>query len=135
MAEPNESRSAEELLVSLRDRAEALERQLAVVQHETAARLVRTELKAEAVRAGIIDLDGIKLADCSAVKLNENGDVDGAAAVIARLKQEKPWLFAGGSSSSRATPPQVQVPRAKRATDMTDAEYRAARADLLKRRF
>ncbi len=135
MSESPETPSAEEMLLDLRGRAEALERQLAAVQQEAETRLVRTELKAEAMRAGIIDIDGLKLADCSSVKLNERGDVEGATAVVARLKRDKPWLFAGASSSSRASAPLAQPPRQKLATEMTDAEYRAARAELLKRRF
>jgi hypothetical protein len=135
MSESPETPSPEEILLDLRGRAEALERQLATVQQDAEARLVRTELKVEAMRAGIIDIDGLKLADCSSVKLNDRGDVEGAVAVVARLKRDKPWLFAGASSSSRASPPLAQPPRQKLATEMTDAEYRAARADILKRRF
>src|SRR6185312_484916 len=50
---------------------------------------------------------------------------------LGQLKRDKPWLFGGASSSSPATPPPAQPPRQKRAMEMTDAEYRAARADLL----
>lgn len=122
-------------LAELRARADALELQLGQVQREAESRLIRAELKAEAMRAGIVDLDGLKLLDLSAAKLNASGDVEGAGAMIAQLKRDKPWLFGGASSSSPATPPPAQPPRQKRAMEMTDAEYRAARADLLKRRF
>jgi hypothetical protein len=122
-------------LAELRARADALERQLGQVQKEAESRLIRAELKAEAMRAGIVDLDGLKLLDHSAAKLNANGDVEGAGSMVAQLKRDKPWLFGGSSSSSPATPPPAQPPRQKRAMEMTDAEYRAARADLLKRRF
>jgi hypothetical protein len=122
-------------LAELRSRAEALEHQLAEVRREAESRLVLAEMKAEAMRAGIVDLDGLKLLDMSNVKLSERGEVEGAATLVARFKREKPWLFAGASSSSPASPPPSQPPRQKRATEMTDAEYRAARAELLKRRF
>jgi hypothetical protein len=127
--------SPEAIVADLRLRAEALEQQLTVVQRDAENRLIRAELKAEAVRAGILDLDGLKLVDTSGVKLNETGDVEGAPQIIAQLRQAKPWLFGSASSSSLAAPPPAQPPRQKRATDMTEAEWRAARADILRRRF
>ena len=50
---------------SLRLRAEALERQLQEAMATHQAAMVRAELKAEAVRAGMVDLDGLKLVDPS----------------------------------------------------------------------
>lgn len=119
----------------LRSRADQLERQLAAVRIEADSRVIRAELKAEALRAGIVDLDGLKLLDASAARINEHGDVEGVAQMLSQLRRAKPWLFAGASSSSSASPPEAQLPRQKLATEMTDAEYRAARADLVKRRF
>lgn len=121
-------------LAELKSRAEALERQLTEVQLQTEARLIRAELKTEALRAGMIDLDGLKLIDTHALKLNAEGEVEGVARLMAELRKTKPWLFGGLSSSSPASAPQVQPPRAKLATEMTDSEYRAARAALLRRR-
>jgi hypothetical protein len=120
-------------MTALRERTEALERQLAEIERITQARLVLAELKTEALRAGMIDLDGLKLLDLSGAKLNEQGNVEGAAALVAELKRTKSWLF-GRSSSSGANPPPAQPPRQKLATEMNDEEYRAARAALVKRR-
>ena len=117
-----------------RARAEALERQLREATEAAHARVVRAELKAEAVRAGMVDLDGLKLVDLSRVKMNEAGEVEGAAGLMAQLRREKPWLFGGHSSSSRAAPPPSHPPRSKRATEMTLEEWRAARAEMLRRR-
>lgn len=122
-------------LSALQARAEALERQLSEFERETQARLVLAELKSEALRAGMVDLDGLKLLDLSHLKLNPRGEVDDAAALMGELKRQKPWLFGSRLSSSRpASPPSADPPRQKRATEMTDDEYRAARAALLKRR-
>jgi hypothetical protein len=119
-------------VAELRARAEMLERRLANAEQEARSRLVQAELKAEALRAGIVDLDGLKLLDPSAVEVGEAGDVKNAADVITQLRRTKPWLFGGGSSSSSANPPPAQPPRQKLATEMTDAEYRAARAAILR---
>lgn len=125
---------AADVLMELRSRADVLERQLAEVQRQTEARIVRAELKSEAIRAGIVDPDGLKLLDPSSIKLNKDGEVEGAAALIAELKRAKPWLFGSLSSSSSAVVPPATPPRQKLATDMTEDEWRAARAALLKRR-
>ena len=46
-------------------RAAALERRLAELEAQSRERLIRAELKAEAVRAGMVDLDGLKLVDAA----------------------------------------------------------------------
>lgn len=96
------------------------------------ARVIRAELKAEAVRAGMVDLDGLKLADLSTVKLNDDGTVDGASELMVALKKSKPYLFGTPSHSStpgNAPPPKGQ--ETKHASQMTDAEYAAARQKLV----
>lgn len=115
-------------------RAEAAERKLAEMETAMHARLVRAELKAEAIRAGMVDLDGLKLVDVAAIKVAENGEVEGAKTIMQDLKRAKPWLFGGGSSSSTAAAPPAQPPKARLATEMDHAEWQKARADLLKRR-
>jgi len=124
------------VMAELRARADTLERQLAELQRHTEGRLVRAELKAEAVRAGMVDLDGLRLIDLPTLKLNERGEVDGAAALMQDLRKSKPWLFGASphSSSSPVSPPPALPAKQKLATDMTDAEYRLARAALLKQR-
>lgn len=119
----------------LRTRAEHLERKLNDIQQQSDARLIRAEIKAEAIRAGIIDMDGLKLLDLSAVKLNEKGEIDDASGLMARFKKAKPWLFGTPSSSSTLSAPLAQPPRQKHATEMTNAEYAVARAAVLKQRY
>lgn len=135
--EPSHPEAAEEVLVELRLRTEALERKLAEVKQAAQTRLIQSELKAEALRAGIADPDGLKLIDLSAVQLNDDGEVENAATVISGLKQAKPWLFPLQTrSSSTAVPvPPPQVPKSKLATEMSEDEWRSARATLLKRQL
>ncbi len=116
-------------------RADALERRLAELQATHAARLLRAELRAEAMRHGMVDLDGLKLIEAKDVTVGEDGEVHGAAALMREFKRAKPWLFGtGGASSSTAAAPPAQPPRHKAAREMSHAEWQAARADLVKRR-
>lgn len=124
------------VMAELRARADALERQLGELQRHTEGRLVHAELKAEAIRAGMIDLDGLRLIDLPSMKLNERGEVEGAAALMQELRKSKPWLFGSApqSSSSPSNPPPALPSKQKLATEMNDTEYRAARAAILKHR-
>lgn len=116
-------------------RAELAEAALNRLQTESEAKLIRAELKAEAVKAGMIDLDGLKLIDASEVQLNEAGELQDAGAVLTRLKRAKPWLFGGGgSSSAAANPPRPEPPRARHANELSHEEWVLARAALLRRR-
>jgi hypothetical protein len=116
-------------------RAELAEAALSRVQSESDARLIRAELKAEALRAGMVDLDGLKLLDIAAVTLNEAGEVADAAALLAALKRAKPWLFGKAASSSAAAhPPRPEPARHRHANELSHEEWLAARAALLRRR-
>jgi hypothetical protein len=97
------------------------------------ALLLHSELKAEAIRAGMVDLDGVKLIDMAGVKVTEAGELVDGAKVMSALRAAKPWLF-GRSSSSVAQAPRAEAPKAKTAMDMSVDEWRAARAELLRRR-
>ncbi|MCA7118190.1 MAG: hypothetical protein LGL72_01965 [Acidibrevibacterium sp.] len=134
MTEASDPSLPEPTLEELRAETAALTRQLQEVTEAARARIIRAELKAEAIKAGMIDLDGLKLIEPTAVKLDDKGEVEGAGALMTKLKREKPWLFGAHSSSSRATPPHAEPPRQKHASEMTAAEYRAARAEMLRRR-
>jgi hypothetical protein len=116
----------------LRSRAEALERKLADTEQQARDRVAQAELKVAAIRAGIVDLDGLRLLDSKDLELTPEGEVANAGQLVAQLRRAKPWLFGGPSSSSPSIPPPVQPPKPKLATDMTDDEYRAARAAILK---
>lgn len=117
-----------------RARAEAAEAALAREQHRASELAKRAELKIAAIRAGMIDLDGLKLLDFDKVELADDGTVPNATAMIADLRKSKAWLFGSSSSSSSsvAAAPRAQSPRARHAREMSEAEWRAARASLIR---
>ena len=116
-------------------RAEAAEAALLRNQADAEARLIRAELKVEALRAGMVDLDGLKLLDLAEIRLGQNGDVVDGGAILAKLKRAKPWLFAAPSSSSAAAnPPRPEPPRTRHANELSREEWLLARAALLRRR-
>jgi hypothetical protein len=100
------------------------------------ARLILARMQTEAVRAGIIDLDGLRLADLSKVTLRSDDKLVGARDVVENLRRAKPWLFGATlSSSSPAVAPPSQPARPRSALEMTEEEYMAARAALVNRRL
>jgi len=107
---------------------------LAKLEAETRTRIVHAELKAEALRAGMVDLDGLKLLDLEKVELDAGGSIKAAGQLMRDLRRAKPWLFGGESSSSAAAAPATQPTKAKFATEMAEPEWRAAREELLRRR-
>lgn len=105
----------------------------AEIQGEADKRVLMAELKSEATRLGMVDVDGLKLADLSAVSFKD-GKLEGADALFASLKESKPYLFGQPptSSSTTTTPPSPTPPTAKKVSEMSDAEYAAAKAAALK---
>jgi hypothetical protein len=99
------------------------------------SRLIVAKLQTEAVRAGMVDLDGLKLISLADAQLGPDDSVVGGRAIIDELRRTKPWLFATPSSSSVAEAPASKAPRQKTALEMTDEEYLAARAALTRRTF
>lgn len=95
-------------------------------------RILRAELKAHALKAGLVDLDALKLADLTAVKLNDKGEVDGADKLFADLKTAKPYLFGAANTSTPNTPPSNTPPGAVKANEIKDPkEYASAEAAFL----
>jgi hypothetical protein len=95
-------------------------------------KLLRSELKAHALKAGLVDLDGLKLADLSSVKLNDKGEVEGADKLFTDLKTAKPYLFGAASSSTPKDPPPNNPPGPKHASEYkTPQEYQAAKQAFL----
>lgn len=124
--------AAADPLAELRARCEHLEREMVQVKQKAESGIVKAHLQAEASRAGMIDLDGLKMLDTSRVTIGEDGEVQGAAALMEKVRKEKPWLFGKPSTSAPGGAPPSQPPRQKLATEMTDAEYRTARETILR---
>jgi len=95
-------------------------------------RVIRAELKAEAIKAGMVDLDGLMLADLTAVKIDENGEVVGAAEMMAALKESKPYLFGTkvASTASPEKPPKKEDPKPFNAKTATPEELTAKAREL-----
>ncbi len=129
-SEPEQDVSFED---TLRSRLDHLERQTEEMRRQTEHRLVLSELKVEALRAGMVDLDGLQFLDTSQMRLGDDGNLIEGGEAIARLLQKKPWLFARPSSSSAARVPASKPVLQKLATEMSDEEYKSARAGIIRR--
>lgn len=69
------------------------------------SKIVQSELKTQAVLAGIKDVDLIKLIDVSDVKLSEDGtvNIDALMQAVTNLKEKKPFLFGEEKRSSTSS--------------------------------
>jgi hypothetical protein len=119
----------------LDERAHKASEDLAKLRDEFEIRLVAAHLRTEAVRAGMVDLDGLKMIDVSAVRLGSDDNIVGGRKLMDDLRRNKPWLFAVTSSSSSAIAPASRPVRQKSALEMTDEEYAAARTAVTKQHF
>ena len=119
------------------DSKKALDDQLAAERTAANSRLIRAELKAAAIKAGIVDLDGLKLVDTSKLTVNADGDVEGIDALMADVVKTKPYLFKTQGSSSTSTPPSKDAPPPVNAVELRKkdpAAYEAALAAAKKGR-
>ena len=132
--ETQDTDSAPDPVGALTARCEQLERELVQVKQQAESGIVKAHLQAEATRAGMIDLDGLKMIDISRVTMTDDGEVHGATALMEKVRKEKPWLFGKPSTSAPGVAPPSQPPRQKLATEMTDAEYQTAREAILRHR-
>lgn len=126
-AKAETQKAVDEALKKAREEWDADQKKLGE-QHS--ARLVNAELRSLATAAGMIDLDGLKLADASGISVNDEGVVVGADKVIEALQKSKPHLFGKTTTSSTETPPQQSDGKKKSAKDMSAEEYTAAKSAL-----
>jgi hypothetical protein len=104
------------------------------LRSEFQSRLLIASLRTEAVRAGMVDLDGLKLLELTSVRLDDEDKIVGGQKIMEDLRRNKPWLFSGRSSSNPIVAPASQPVREKSALEMTDEEYAAARSAVTKYR-
>jgi hypothetical protein len=138
----NETKMDDDLLEIQPDQADKdqlgeqpITEEIAKLRADFQSRLIAASMRTEAVHAGMIDLDGLRLVDLSEVHLDNNDKVIGGRRIMTELRRNKPWLFGVASTSSAAIAPASQPVRQKTAMDMTDAEYNAARAAVTKYQF
>ena len=86
---------------ALRKRISELEEEAHAIRQSANMRVMDAELRAEAVRAGMIDLDGLKLLDLNKIELTDDGHVAGGTEVMVQLRIAKPWLFGGANLDVR----------------------------------
>jgi|GEM_PF-3723499 len=80
------------------------EAQIAEANRTAQTRIVRSELRAEALKAGLLDADDLKLTDVSQLSVNGDGEVIGVIELVKALKQAKPYLFSRNASTSQVAP-------------------------------
>ncbi len=97
-------------------------------------KMVRADVKVFASKHGLRDLDDVKLADLSGVKVDANGDVTGVEEALLALKTKKPYLFEEVTTSRTAYAPDPAAPskfNPEKVKGMSAEEYRAYEADWL----
>lgn len=93
-------------------------------------RVMRAELKAHAVKAGLVDMEALGLLDLSSVKFNDKGELEGVDALFEEAKKSKPYLFGAQNTGSteKKPPPAENTPKDVR--KLSPAEYEAEKAKM-----
>lgn len=115
--------------------AKDAEERISQAQQATNARIIQAELRAQAVKSGMIDLDGLKLLDTSAVTLDDKGEVVVPKDFFDEARKAKPYLFAAtgaekGNTSNPNPAPKPAPTSDKKADDLKGDEYAAELAAL-----
>lgn len=100
---------------------------------------IDSELKAQAVAAGIKDIDFVKLIDKEGVKLDENGNVTGIDKAISDVKSRKPQWFGEEKKTSTSTgakfPDKTGEQKKVDARTMSKEDYQKNRATFMAGHF
>lgn len=127
-----------ELRIKAKETAEEVEKakkRIEEMESKTYRRIVDAEVKLVASKLKLRDREDVKLADLSGVSIDENGEVVGVEEALSALKDRKPYLFEGASTSSSVyeRPAPVQEQKPGWVKDLSDKDYEKARAALLGR--
>lgn len=90
-------------------------------------KVIETKIEAEAVAAGLKDLDLLKLIDKEHIKLNEDGSISGISEAIKTFREKKPDYFGPEkkvSSSTNAPMPEAN-PVKENAWNMKDEDWQS----------
>jgi len=122
-----------EITAKTEERIQRAELKTAEILRERGELKKQAELEALAVAAGIKNMEYLKLADITAVTLDDNGDVVGADKIIEKMKTEMPDLFLirDCTSSLVRISGAPAIERPKRAPEMTPEEYEAAKVNII----
>jgi len=82
-------------------------------------RVIEIELKAQAMSAGLKDLDFLKMIDTSQLKMNDDGSVQGLEKAINDFKASKPQLF--GADKKTSSSKNESMPASEKKSSNIDA--------------
>ncbi len=126
LARQEAEKKAQEAIDSAKKAGDDAQAKINQAQQAANERIIRAELKAEAVKAGVVDLDVLKLVDLSKLKINDQGEVEGGAELIKQLKESKPHFFGSTNSTEKGgQPPKGGDGKPKKVTEMTPEERKA----------
>ena len=93
-------------------------------------RLIRSELKSEALKAGLVDTDALKMFDTSDVSITDDGDVEGVSNLVSAMKEAKPYLFEVKSkdTSVKTGSPAATTAKIKYVATLSKDEYEIQKA-------
>lgn len=82
-----------ELADKAREAADESNRKSKEIEERANQRIIKAELKAAAMAAGIIDLDLLSAISLDGVRMTDDGDVTGVQEAVNKYKEGKPYLF------------------------------------------
>lgn len=126
-SEATHKKAADEAVAKAKSEFES---EKAALKADAETRTLQYELRAAAKAAGMINVDDLKLADLSGVKLDDKGGLQGADALFKSMRESKPYLFGAvkGNTHPGKAPPTEGNQAPKLATEMTREELAAAKA-------